>query len=153
MFCHGWSDKEVADRLSISYETVRVHKKSIYRKKGVTKDTELVMSMVCERLKRPFTIRKLRTKGIAIIDDEPDGQRIGLPKICKGMKRVKKYMNGTSAMFSNLAGERVTRKEVIAAHVGCAAVIIGAMSENIYMLSTMLAIAGACVFLNIRHQA
>lgn len=69
------------------------------------------------------------------------------------MKRVKKYMNGTSEMFSNLAGERVTRKEVIAAHVGCAAVIIGAMSENIYMLSTMLAIAGACVFLNIRHQA
>lgn len=39
MYCHGWSDKEVADRLSISYETVRVHKKSIYRKKGVTKDT------------------------------------------------------------------------------------------------------------------
>ena len=56
-------------------------------------------------------------------------------------------------MFSNLAGERVTRKEVIAAHVGCAAVIIGAMSDNIYMLSFMLAIAGACVFLNIRHQA
>lgn len=50
MYCHGWSDKEVADRLSISYETVRVHKKSIYRKKGVTKDTELVMSMVCERI-------------------------------------------------------------------------------------------------------
>ena len=69
------------------------------------------------------------------------------------MKRVKKYMNGTSAMFSNLAGERVTRKEVIAAHVGCAAVIIGAMSDNAYILSIMLAIAGACVFLNLWHQA
>lgn len=69
------------------------------------------------------------------------------------MKRIRKYMNGTSAMFSNLAGERVTRKEVIAAHVGCAAVIIGAMCDNVYMLSLMLAIAGACVFLNIWHQA
>lgn len=74
MYCHGWSDKEVADRLSISYETVRVHKKSIYRKKGVTKDTELVMSMVCERIGRPFTTERLRRKGIAIIDDEPDGR-------------------------------------------------------------------------------
>lgn len=69
------------------------------------------------------------------------------------MKRIMKYMNGTSAMFSNLAGERVTRKEVIAAHVGCAAVIIGAMCDNVYMLSLMLAIAGACVFLYIWHQA
>lgn len=69
------------------------------------------------------------------------------------MKRIMKYMNGTSAMFSDLAGERVTRKEVIAAHVGCAAVIIGAMCDNVYMLSLMLAIAGACVFLNIWHQA
>ena len=74
MYCHGWSDKEVADRLSISYETVRVHKKSIYRKKGVTKDTELVMSMVCERIGRPFTTERLRRKGIAIIDDESDGR-------------------------------------------------------------------------------
>lgn len=74
MYCHGWSDKEVADRLSISYETVRVHKKSIYRKKGVTKDTELVMSMVCERMGRPFTTERLRRKGIAIIDDERTGR-------------------------------------------------------------------------------
>lgn len=74
MYCHGWSDKEVADRLSISYETVRVHKKAIYRKKGVTKDTELVMSMVCEKLGRPFTTDRLRRIGIAIIDDEPDGR-------------------------------------------------------------------------------
>lgn len=74
MYFHGWSDKEVADRLSISYETVRVHKKSIYRKKGVTKDTELVMSMVCERIGMPFTTERLRRKGIAIIDDEPDGR-------------------------------------------------------------------------------
>ena len=74
MYCNGWSDKEVADRLSISYETVRVHKKAIYRKKGVTKDTELVMSMVCEKLGRPFTTDRLRRIGIAIIDDEPDGR-------------------------------------------------------------------------------
>ena len=74
MYCHGWSDKEVARELSISYETVRVHKKSIYRKTGVTKDTELVMMLVCNHLRRPFTIRKLRTKGIAILDDEPDGR-------------------------------------------------------------------------------
>lgn len=65
------------------------------------------------------------------------------------MRRIKKYMNGTSAMFSRMSGERVTRKEVIAAHVGCAAVVIGAMSENIYILFAMLAVACACVFLNL----
>ena len=74
MLCRGLTDKEVAEKLFRSYHTVRTQRKAVYRKIGVTKDTELVMSMVCERLKRPFTIRKLRTKGIAIIDDEPDGR-------------------------------------------------------------------------------
>ena len=65
------------------------------------------------------------------------------------MRRIKKWMNGTSGMFSMLAGERITRLEVLAAHVGCVAVLVGCMCNNVYILLCSLAVASACVFLNI----
>lgn len=68
--CRGLTDKEVADRLYRSYHTVRTQKKAIYRKVGVTKDTELMAAMICERKKIEFTINKLRERGIGLYDDE-----------------------------------------------------------------------------------
>lgn len=68
--CRGLTDKEVADRLYRSYHTVRTQKKAIYRKVGVTKDTELMAAMICERKKIGFTINKLRERGIELYDDE-----------------------------------------------------------------------------------
>ena len=67
MYCRGLSDKEVADRLYKSYHTIRVHKKNIYRKLGISKDTELLWYMILERLGRTFSLSEIRNKGIETI--------------------------------------------------------------------------------------
>lgn len=66
-FCRGLSDKEIAARLFRSYHTIRVQKKSIYRKLGISKDTELLWYMILERLGRPFDLQEIRNKGIELI--------------------------------------------------------------------------------------
>lgn len=68
--CRGLTDKEVAEKLFRSYHTVRTQKKAIYRKVGVTKDTELMAAMICERKRINFTISRLRERGIELYDDE-----------------------------------------------------------------------------------
>ena len=50
-FCKGFSDKEVADNLDKSYWTVKTQKKAIYKKLGISKDTELILYMVCEKVR------------------------------------------------------------------------------------------------------
>ena len=68
--CRGLTDKEVAEKLYRSYHTVRTQKKAIYRKVGVTKDTELMAAMICEHKKIEFSISRLRERGIELYDDE-----------------------------------------------------------------------------------
>ena len=62
--CKGFIDKEVANILCRSYHTVRTQKKAIYAKLGVSKDTELLAYMICERKGIDFSLRKLRELGI-----------------------------------------------------------------------------------------
>ena len=66
--CRGLSDKEVADMLCRSYHTVRTQKKSVYRKLGVSKDTELMAAMVCQHKGITFTLQALREKGVSLYD-------------------------------------------------------------------------------------
>ena len=68
--CRGLTDKEVAEILYRSYHTVRTQKKAIYRKVGVTKDTELMGAMICERKRITFSLKRLREQGIALYDQE-----------------------------------------------------------------------------------
>ena len=68
MLCRGLSDKEVAERLFRSYHTVRTQKKAVYRKVGVTKDTELMAAMICEHKGIELSIKQLRDKGIHLYD-------------------------------------------------------------------------------------
>lgn len=63
-FCRGLTDKEVANMLFRSYHTVRVQKKAIYRKLGVSKDTELLWWMIREKQGREFNLQEIREKGI-----------------------------------------------------------------------------------------
>ena len=51
-----------------SYHTVRTQKKAIYKKLGVSKDTELMAAMVCEHKGIPFTLPALREKGVSLYD-------------------------------------------------------------------------------------
>ena len=66
--CRGLTDKEVADMLCRSYHTVRTQKKSIYRKLGVSKDTELMAVMICKHKGIEFSIADLREKGVSLYD-------------------------------------------------------------------------------------
>ena len=66
--CRGLTDKEIADMLCRSYHTVRTQKKAIYRKMGVSKDTELMAAMICEHKDIRFSIRALREKGVQLYD-------------------------------------------------------------------------------------
>ena len=51
-----------------SYHTVRTQKKAVYRKLGVSKDTELMAAMICLHKGIGFTIPALREKGVLLYD-------------------------------------------------------------------------------------
>lgn len=66
-YCKGLADKEVADNLSKSVWTVKTQKRTIYRKLGISKDTELLLYMICARLKRNFDLNELRKHGLELL--------------------------------------------------------------------------------------
>ena len=51
-----------------SYHTVRTQKRAIYRKLGVSKDTELMAAMICQHKGITFTLPELREKGVSLYD-------------------------------------------------------------------------------------
>lgn len=69
-FCKGLSDKEVASLLYKSYWTIKTQKKAIYQKLGISKDTELLWYMICDRLGIEFNLQEIRDKGIQVINNE-----------------------------------------------------------------------------------
>ena len=69
-YCRGLTDKEVAALLYKSYWTIKTQKKAIYQKLGVTKDTELMAYMICERKGVKFSIKRLRELGIELLTDD-----------------------------------------------------------------------------------
>jgi hypothetical protein len=47
-----------------------VQKQAIYKKIGVSKDTELVWWLICEKLHITFSLKRLRELGIRLLDRE-----------------------------------------------------------------------------------
>lgn len=66
-FTKGLTDGEVADNLYKSIWTIRAHKKDIYRKLGITKETELMLWVLCDRFKKDFDIKELHKHGLELI--------------------------------------------------------------------------------------
>lgn len=66
-FCKGLSDKEIAESLCRSFHTVKTQKKTIYRKLGISKDTELLWWMVCEKMRINFDLKEIRKHGIELL--------------------------------------------------------------------------------------
>ena len=66
-YCKGLADKEVADNLKRSVWTIKAQKRDIYKKLGINKDTELVLYMLCDRLKVNFDLKEIRKHGIEIL--------------------------------------------------------------------------------------
>ena len=66
-YCKGLADKEVADNLSKSVWTIKTQKRTIYRKLGISKDTELLLYMICNKMKRNFDLNELRKHGLELL--------------------------------------------------------------------------------------
>ena len=66
-YAKGYSDKEVADRLDRSVWTIKTQKRTVYRKLGISKDTELILYIVCQNLKKDFDLKEIRKHGIEIL--------------------------------------------------------------------------------------
>lgn len=66
-YCKGFADKEVADSLNKSVWTIKTQKRMIYRKLGISKDTELLLYMICDKLKREFDLKELRKHGLELL--------------------------------------------------------------------------------------
>lgn len=65
-YCKGLADKEVAIVLHRSEWTIKAQKRDIYKKLGISKDTELVLYMLCEKMKVDFDLREIRKHGLEI---------------------------------------------------------------------------------------
>ena len=66
-YCKGLADKEVADNLGKSVWTIRTQKRTIYKKLGISKDTEPLLYMICDRLKRNFDLNEIRKHGLELL--------------------------------------------------------------------------------------
>lgn len=66
-YCKGFADKEVANNLNKSLWTVKTQKRTIYRKLGISKDTELLLYMLCMKLQVNFDLKEIRKHGIEIL--------------------------------------------------------------------------------------
>lgn len=64
-YCHGLTDKEIADELDKPIWTVRTHKKHIYKKLSIATTHELVLYMVAKFLGKEYNAREVRQKGLA----------------------------------------------------------------------------------------
>ena len=69
-YCRGLTDKEVAALQFKSYWTIKTQKKTIYQKLGISKDTELMAYMICDRRGIKFNLRRLREQGIELLTDD-----------------------------------------------------------------------------------
>lgn len=45
----------------------RHRKKAIYKKLGISKDTELILYMVCEKVQRRFELKEIRKHGLELL--------------------------------------------------------------------------------------
>lgn len=59
--------EEIAGRLSLSVNTVKMHIKNIYLKLNIHTETELWIVMACEALGKRFSAKELRESGVSIL--------------------------------------------------------------------------------------
>lgn len=66
-YCHGLTDKEIADVLDKPVWTIRTHKKHIYTKLGISTTHELVLYMVSRRFEKDWDLGEVRRRGLAAV--------------------------------------------------------------------------------------
>lgn len=63
----GYSEKEVADALGISFNTVNNHIRNIKEKNHLNKNSEIILRYIAYKKKKPFDLRRLREYGVTIL--------------------------------------------------------------------------------------
>lgn len=66
-YCHGLTDKEIADVLEKPVWTIRTHKKHIYTKLGISTTHELVLYMVSRHFEKDWDLGEVRRRGLAAV--------------------------------------------------------------------------------------
>ena len=66
-YCHGLTDKEIADELDKPIWTIRTHKKHIHAKLGISTTHELVLYMVARENDKNWDLEELRKRGLAAV--------------------------------------------------------------------------------------
>ena len=109
-YCKGLADKEVADslqRLGMDHQSTEA---GYIQKLGISKDTELVLYMFCERMKINFDIKEIRKHGlelffsilflvIAALDFHPDMRQMQEQSKDKNHPSIKNKTNKTDSDY------------------------------------------------------
>lgn len=66
-YCHGLTDKEIAETLGKPVWTIRTHKKHIYSKLSIATTHEIVLYMVSKFLGVSWDIQDIRRRGLAAL--------------------------------------------------------------------------------------
>lgn len=66
LLARGLSEKEIAERLKISPDTVNNHTRNIRKKFGLTKNSEIALKFISDFTGKPFDLKAIREYGIGI---------------------------------------------------------------------------------------
>ena len=66
-YCHGLTDKEIAEAMGKPVWTVRTHKKHIYSKLGISTTHELVLYMVSRHFGKEWDLHDVKARGLAAV--------------------------------------------------------------------------------------
>lgn len=67
LLAKGYSEKEIADRLNVSPNTINNHTRNIREKNGLSKNTEIVLLYIAYLNKRKFSLKNIREYGLSTI--------------------------------------------------------------------------------------
>lgn len=63
----GYSEKEIADKLNLSYHTVNNHLRNIRERNALQKNTEVIILYAASLSKKKFSIKDIKELGFAIL--------------------------------------------------------------------------------------
>ena len=67
LLAKGYSEKEIADRLNVSPNTVNNHTRNIREKNGLSKNIEIVLLYISYVNKKKFSLKNIREFGLSTI--------------------------------------------------------------------------------------